>query len=394
MVYKLKEKKLKILFDLITTQYYPNMKFHGGGEYVKKIFFELSKKGLIDNLYFILSKKLETPKEIEELLKKEQVFFIEDGLKNIVIENNINRLYIGTIGNYSNIDFPKELEIIATIHDLRTLETTYDNTTFFYKISFKHKIFAIIYRIFKNNFYTEKYINNFRKIMYLKKYRNIYNHNNLRIITVSKHSKNMLKTQLSFLQNKEIKVFYSPEKSKIEKNLKNRYPFFYILLVSSNRMEKNNIRALVALDELISDGFYDGKIIVTGNLKLKKSFLKNVENFIFKDYVETEELESLYKNAGIFIYPTTTEGFGYPPLEAMKYGIPVISSAITATTEILGEAPLYFNPYSVVEIKARIYQMLTKKEQNYRKEKSLERYKKIAKKQNNDLEQIIKMILY
>lgn len=104
-------------------------------------------------------------------------------------------------------------------------------------------------------------------------------------------------------------------------------------------------------------------------------------------------MESLYKNAGIFIYPTTTEGFGYPPLEVMKYGIPVISSAITATTEILGDAPLYFNPFSIGEIKARIYQILDKKEQNYRKEKSLERYKVVSEKQNEDLEKIIKVIL-
>lgn len=158
-------------------------------------------------------------------------------------------------------------------------------------------------------------------------------------------------------------------------------------------MEKNNIRALIAFDELISDGLYKDKVIVLGGIKLKKKFLKNQDNFIFKDYTETKELESLYKNAGIFIYPTTTEGFGYPPLEAMKYGTPVISSAITSTTEILGDAPLYFNPFSITEMKARIYQMLNSEERKIRKKKSLERYKIISTRQKEDLEKIIKIIL-
>lgn len=384
---------MNILFDLITTQYYPNMKYHGGGEYVKKIFFKLLEKERF-NLYFILSKRMETSEEIKEKLKDKKVFYIEEGIEKIIIENKINRFYIGTIGNYLNINFPKDLELIVTIHDLRTLETVYDNLAPFYKLNIQHKIFSLFYRIAKNNFYLEQKIENLRKNLYLKKFSNFYKHEKLEILTVSEHSKNMLKTQLKFLKDKKIKVFYSPEKEIIKNTLSNKNPFFYILLVSSNRMEKNNIRALIALDELISNGLYKGKVIVTGGLKLKKNFLKNEENFIFKDYVEAEELESLYKNAGIFIYPTTTEGFGYPPLEAMKYGIPVISSAITATTEILGDAPLYFNPFSIAEIKARIYQMLDKNERKYRKEKSLERYKRVAKKQSEDLKEILNIILY
>lgn len=386
---------MNILFDIIPLQYEPNMKYHGGGEYVKKIFFKLleNSESRENKIYFILSKNMKTPQEIENKLIDKKIFYLEEGLENIVYKNKINRFYIGMIKNYLGKKFPKELEIIVTIHDLRTLETVYDNTTPFYKNNLKHKIFSIIYRICKNNLYLENLINSIRKELFFKNFSNFYKHENLKIITVSEHSKNMLKTQLRDLEKKEIKVFYAPEKEILKSISESKYSFFYILLVSSNRMEKNNIRALIALDELISDGLYNGKVVATGGLRLRKSFLKNEENFIFKDYVKTEELESLYKSAGIFIFPTTTEGFGYPPLEAMKYGTPVISSAITATTEILGDAPLYFNPFSIAEIKARIYQMLDKNEQKYRSEKSLERYKIVSKKQNEDLEKIIEMIL-
>jgi glycosyltransferase involved in cell wall biosynthesis len=70
------------------------------------------------------------------------------------------------------------------------------------------------------------------------------------------------------------------------------------------------------------------------------------------------ELELLYQNAYVFLYPTLNEGFGYPPLESMKHGTPVICSAITSTTEVCGDAVLYFNPFSVDEMKNRILLVL------------------------------------
>lgn len=217
---------MNILIDLITTQHYPNMKYHGGGEYTKKIFFELIKEKRRNNLYFILSKKMKISKEIKEKLKDKKLFFIEDGLEKIIKENNINKFYIGTMGNYLNIKFPENLEIIATIHDLRTLETVYDNISFFYKLDIRHKIFGFLYRIAKNNFYLEKKVENFRKKLYLNKFSNFYEHQNMKIITVSEHSKSMLKTQIQSLREKEIEVLYSPEKEIIESFEENKYPFF------------------------------------------------------------------------------------------------------------------------------------------------------------------------
>lgn len=70
-----------------------------------------------------------------------------------------------------------------------------------------------------------------------------------------------------------------------------------------------------------------------------------------------EKLASLYQNAYLFVYPTLNEGFGYPPIEAMQFATPVICSAITSTTEICGDSVLYFNPYSIDEIKNRILMM-------------------------------------
>jgi glycosyltransferase involved in cell wall biosynthesis len=59
-----------------------------------------------------------------------------------------------------------------------------------------------------------------------------------------------------------------------------------------------------------------------------------------------EALINLYENAALFIYPSLYEGFGMPPLEAMSFGCPVVSSNAGAMPEILGEAAEFFDPYS------------------------------------------------
>ena len=384
---------MNILIDLVTSQRYPNMKFHGGGEYIKAIFFELQKIDHQHNLFFVLSKKMETPSEILERLKYFNVFYLEENIEKKIYENNIERFYIATMSNYSKVKFDEKLEVIVTIHDLRTLEIVYDNTMNFYDLELKHKIFGILYRIFSFSFCGEKLIKEIRKKLYLKKFKNFYKHENLKIITVSKHSKNMLLTQI-FKKETDISVLYSPKKIILKEEIKKGYKFSYVLLISASRMEKNNFRTIIALDELITDKLFERKVIVVGKIKEKiLKRIKNKDNFIFLDYVEDTALENLYRSARFFIFSTISEGFGYPPIEAMKYGVPILSSAITSTTEILGDAPLYFNPFSTEEIKARIYQLEDEKEYQNQKNKISKNFDRICFQQNEDLKKIVKIIL-
>ena len=124
----------------------------------------------------------------------------------------------------------------------------------------------------------------------------------------------------------------------------------YFLLNSGNRWIKNTYRALKAIDSIYND-FPDLKIktLVTGIENIPKfiNFVKNKNRFIFTDFVEEDELEVLYKNAYIFVFPSLNEGFGYPPIESMKYGTPVICSAISSITEVCGNAAMYFNPFDI-----------------------------------------------
>lgn len=60
--------------------------------------------------------------------------------------------------------------------------------------------------------------------------------------------------------------------------------------------------------------------------------------------VDQDELEAWYRGASVFLFPSRTEGFGYPPLEAMQRSVPVISSNCGSLPEVLGDAALYHDP--------------------------------------------------
>jgi len=92
--------------------------------------------------------------------------------------------------------------------------------------------------------------------------------------------------------------------------------------------------------------------------KLVKAGL-NYDLILSTGFVSEEELDKLYTNAALFVFPSLSEGFGLPPLEAMARGVPVVSSGVACLPEILGEAAIYFNPLDINDIAAKIKNTLS-----------------------------------
>ena len=65
---------------------------------------------------------------------------------------------------------------------------------------------------------------------------------------------------------------------------------------------------------------------------------------VIRGGVDEDELERWYRNAAVFLFPSRTEGFGFPPLEAMMRGVPVIAASAGSLPEVLGDAALFHDP--------------------------------------------------
>lgn len=68
------------------------------------------------------------------------------------------------------------------------------------------------------------------------------------------------------------------------------------------------------------------------------------DRFIVTGYVPNEDLAIIYKLASFYIFPSLSERFGLPGLEAMACKCPVICSNIDVFKEVYGEAAVYFDP--------------------------------------------------
>jgi glycosyltransferase involved in cell wall biosynthesis len=79
-------------------------------------------------------------------------------------------------------------------------------------------------------------------------------------------------------------------------------------------------------------------------------------------FIEEEELPIAYAGAFAYCIPSLSEGFGWPPLEAMACGVPVIASKESCIPEILGDAPLYFDAYNVEDIAKKMKTIVSDKE--------------------------------
>lgn len=60
--------------------------------------------------------------------------------------------------------------------------------------------------------------------------------------------------------------------------------------------------------------------------------------------VSDEILAEAYAGAKLLVYPSLNEGFGFPPLEAMSVGCPVLASHVSSIPEVCQDAPFYFDP--------------------------------------------------
>jgi glycosyltransferase involved in cell wall biosynthesis len=133
----------------------------------------------------------------------------------------------------------------------------------------------------------------------------------------------------------------------------------YVLSVGSIQPRKNLVRLIKAYASLRGNqgGNNFPKLVLVGKRAwLYDETLRALEEARIRDsvvltgYVPESDLPALYSGALCFVYPSVFEGFGLPPLEAMKCGAPVIVGNATSLPEVVADAGLKVDPFDVSAI--------------------------------------------
>jgi len=198
-----------------------------------------------------------------------------------------------------------------------------------------------------------------------------------KIIAVSESTKNDL-VNLYHVDPAKVQVIYSGISSDIarpsdenlkEFKIKNKLPDEFILFLGKFEPRKNISGIIGAFDILKRNtNFSNLKLILVGSRGwLYKNIFEDIEkskyrdSIILKDYVSDDERSFYYSLASVFVYPSFFEGFGFPPLEAMKCGTPVIASRSSAIPETVGNSAVLVDPHNLNELSDAIEIVLENK---------------------------------
>lgn len=373
-----------ILFNLTVCQPVGNVKRHGGGIYGEIVLKRIIERGLPVTCYYNAQKWLNP--EIADLLNKHEIPLYDSNeltLNESAVKCQADTIYSPMNSGLGGINKCKS---IVTIHGLRSLELPHDYYFFKYKSTFKDKLKFIIKWMRASQYRAKDY--NYRAALVKNEKR--------AFVTVSEHSKDAFKSYYPLLfKDIDIPVFYSPSTIGDLYIDKRAYNEKFFLIVSAGLWSKNPLRAIIALDRLFSAGILqDYCVRVTGvsDSSIYNYKLQNPDKFHFMGYVDDNVLHQLYHDAYCLIYPSLNEGFGYPPVEAMSFGVPVIASSFTSISEVCQNAALYLNPYSIEEIMNRIIKITRPEVHSDYSERARKRYTEVYKRQQDDLDGLIDYI--
>nr|WP_040467215.1 glycosyltransferase family 1 protein [Geminocystis herdmanii] len=162
--------------------------------------------------------------------------------------------------------------------------------------------------------------------------------------------------QISAQKITPIYLGYNQQKFRVIDNLKNENKTPYFLYLGRHDPHKNVNRIISAFAKFKDHQNY--QLWLAGPrddrytpLLQQQSIELGIETQVkFLDYVSSQDLPIMINQAQALVFPTLWEGFGFPVLEAMACGTPVITSNISSLPEVAGDACLLVNPHDINEI--------------------------------------------
>lgn len=389
---------MNILFDFISMQ---DTFINGGTEYTKVIFNSFLQQADV-TIFGLYDRKEIIPEALKSTIESNKILLIDihEDINSFIQLNSIDIVYIAIGQRYAFYDLSSiPCKIYLTIHDVGDLSQLYDDMinskeryTFerLYVASpkLKSQLKMRLQRQYHKLFKQKVVKNAYRNIEKLAKQENVF------LITVSEYTKYALLYFFDGIQN-EIKIFAPPHKAipqnppahienpKLKKLVEQQKKYF--LLLNCTRRNKNAALFFEQWEKFLSCTRSDYITLACGNITCGG---KNVEVIPF---LSDSDLEIAYKNAFALVYPSISEGYGYPPMEAMKYGTPVVCSNVTSLPEVYQDSVIAFSPFYPEDL-FRALILCSQKHEDYKK-KSLTTFTRLMKKQENDLQALIRYIL-
>ncbi len=199
------------------------------------------------------------------------------------------------------------------------------------------------------------------------------------IITVSQHAKQDIMDALH-LPAERIRVIYEAAgeeyhpitdpaalaKARARYGVGERY-IFYLGGLDHRKNVPLLVRAFAHLYQKLNDPGL--QLLIAGNPDKKSGPLfpdprpvaadLGMTGQIIYRYIEEEDKPALYSGASAFVFPSSYEGFGLDPLEAMSCGAPVVCSDRTSLPEVVGNAAITFDPDNTGQLVAAMHSVLT-----------------------------------
>lgn len=141
----------------------------------------------------------------------------------------------------------------------------------------------------------------------------------------------------------------------------------YILYTGGDDVRKNLPRLVEAFCLLPRHIRNEYQLVIAGPMEkdnahqlhgLYRQYVEKHEVKMLK-FISNEDLASLYKHASLFVFPSYSEGFGLPLIEAMRFGVPLICSNCSVMPEVVEYELCYFDPHSLDSIKQKMIEVLT-----------------------------------
>ena len=192
------------------------------------------------------------------------------------------------------------------------------------------------------------------------------------VLTVSESTKRDL-VRFMGVPERKVKVVYpcvslvdtesSPE---IMAHMRNRYslPEKYVLYVGALHPRKNLETLVKAFSIAKANARFPHKLVLAGTGWAIESILGEIARCGMQDEVILtgalleSDLPLIYRGADVLVFPSHYEGFGYPPLEAMACGTPVIVSNTSSLPEVVGDTGWLVDPADPDDIAEKIVQVL------------------------------------